>query len=197
MIGLRCRIPKLIGAEIASEPRKPAMPQPALSTALVISASDGRSRSASSCALSVGVMRPAWRWKRAAPTAISNSAIRLLTTDLERLERAAAPETVPVSITSRKVLISSIVHLIWRLLPKPDEKQPCMRSQIANAAFPDRLLTLPAEIDQAVNVSNARVFQMQLTGIHHLTAITADVAANKRFYTELLGLRLVKKTVNQ
>ena len=38
---------------------------------------------------------------------------------------------------------------------------------------------------------------MQLTGIHHLTAITADVAANKRFYTELLGLRLVKKTVNQ
>src|SRR5690606_33242199 len=67
----------------------------------------------------------------------------------------------------------------------------------ANAAFPDRLLTLPAEIDQAVNVSNARAFQMQLTGIHHLTAITADVAANKRFYTELLGLRLVKKTVNQ
>lgn len=38
---------------------------------------------------------------------------------------------------------------------------------------------------------------MQLTGIHHLTAITADAPANKRFYTEALGLRLVKKTVNQ
>lgn len=38
---------------------------------------------------------------------------------------------------------------------------------------------------------------MQLTGIHHLTAITADASANKRFYTETLGLRLVKKTVNQ
>lgn len=38
---------------------------------------------------------------------------------------------------------------------------------------------------------------MQLTGIHHLTAITADAAANKRFYTEKLGLRLVKKTINQ
>lgn len=38
---------------------------------------------------------------------------------------------------------------------------------------------------------------MQLTGIHHLTAITADATANKRFYTEALGLRLVKKTVNQ
>ena len=38
---------------------------------------------------------------------------------------------------------------------------------------------------------------MQLTGIHHLTAITADAPANKRFYTQTLGLRLVKKTVNQ
>ncbi|WP_340109973.1 ring-cleaving dioxygenase [Pikeienuella sp. HZG-20] len=38
---------------------------------------------------------------------------------------------------------------------------------------------------------------MELTGIHHLTAITANARANKRFYTETLGLRLVKKTVNQ
>lgn len=38
---------------------------------------------------------------------------------------------------------------------------------------------------------------MQLTGIHHLTAITADAPGNNRFYTETLGLRRVKKTVNQ
>jgi glyoxalase family protein len=38
---------------------------------------------------------------------------------------------------------------------------------------------------------------MPLTGIHHLTAITADAPGNRRFYTETLGLRLVKKTVNQ
>ncbi|MDO5647780.1 ring-cleaving dioxygenase [Paracoccus sp. (in: a-proteobacteria)] len=38
---------------------------------------------------------------------------------------------------------------------------------------------------------------MQLTGIHHLTAITADAAGNNRFYTEIMGLRRVKKTVNQ
>ena len=38
---------------------------------------------------------------------------------------------------------------------------------------------------------------MQLTGIHHLTAITARAADNRRFYTGTLGLRLVKKTVNQ
>lgn len=38
---------------------------------------------------------------------------------------------------------------------------------------------------------------MQLTGIHHLTAVTANIAANHAFYTGTLGLRLVKKTVNQ
>ncbi|MGO4450676.1 ring-cleaving dioxygenase [Phyllobacterium sp. TAF24] len=38
---------------------------------------------------------------------------------------------------------------------------------------------------------------LQLTGIHHLTAITANAPENLRFYTKTLGLRLVKKTVNQ
>jgi glyoxalase family protein len=38
---------------------------------------------------------------------------------------------------------------------------------------------------------------MQLTGIHHLTAISADAPGNRRFYEGVLGLRLVKKTVNQ
>ncbi|MFH5775420.1 ring-cleaving dioxygenase [Paracoccus sp. NGMCC 1.201697] len=38
---------------------------------------------------------------------------------------------------------------------------------------------------------------MELTGIHHLTAITAQARENKQFYTDALGLRLVKKTVNQ
>jgi glyoxalase family protein len=38
---------------------------------------------------------------------------------------------------------------------------------------------------------------MQLTGLHHVTAITAQAAQNVEFYTQLLGLRLVKKSVNQ
>ena len=38
---------------------------------------------------------------------------------------------------------------------------------------------------------------MQLHGIHHLTAVTANVRGNHDFYTQVLGLRLVKKTVNQ
>lgn len=38
---------------------------------------------------------------------------------------------------------------------------------------------------------------MQLSGVHHLTAVSADAPGNVRFYTKVLGLRLVKKTVNQ
>jgi glyoxalase family protein len=38
---------------------------------------------------------------------------------------------------------------------------------------------------------------MRLNGFHHLTAITADARGNHAFYTRTLGLRLVKKTVNQ
>jgi glyoxalase family protein len=38
---------------------------------------------------------------------------------------------------------------------------------------------------------------MHLDGIHHVTCITADAPRNVDFYTRVLGLRLVKKTVNQ
>ncbi len=38
---------------------------------------------------------------------------------------------------------------------------------------------------------------MQLTGVHHLTAISARIADNLRFYTGVLGMRLVKRSVNQ
>ena len=38
---------------------------------------------------------------------------------------------------------------------------------------------------------------MQLTGIHHLTAVSADIRENYRFYTQVLGMRLVKRSVNQ
>jgi len=38
---------------------------------------------------------------------------------------------------------------------------------------------------------------MRLDGIHHVTCITADAPGNVDFYTRVLGLRLVKKSVNQ
>jgi glyoxalase family protein len=38
---------------------------------------------------------------------------------------------------------------------------------------------------------------MRLDGVHHVTCITGDAPRNVDFYTRVLGLRLVKKTVNQ
>ena len=38
---------------------------------------------------------------------------------------------------------------------------------------------------------------LQLGGIHHLTAVTAEAKKNLEFYTQTLGMRLIKKTVNQ
>lgn len=38
---------------------------------------------------------------------------------------------------------------------------------------------------------------MELLGLHHVTAVTGQASQNVAFYTQVLGLRLVKKTVNQ
>jgi glyoxalase family protein len=38
---------------------------------------------------------------------------------------------------------------------------------------------------------------MELRGIHHVTAVSARIAENHRFYTGVLGMRLVKRSVNQ
>ena len=38
---------------------------------------------------------------------------------------------------------------------------------------------------------------MELKGIHHLTAISAAIRENRRFFTDTLGMRLVKRSVNQ
>ena len=39
--------------------------------------------------------------------------------------------------------------------------------------------------------------ELELKGIHHLTAVSANAPGNVAFYRDKLGLRLVKKTVNQ
>jgi len=38
---------------------------------------------------------------------------------------------------------------------------------------------------------------LNLLGLHHLTAVSSRIRDNKRFYTEVLGMRLVKRSVNQ
>src|SRR5437660_1161000 len=44
--------------------------------------------------------------------------------------------------------------------------------------------------------SHHRERLMQIEGLHHITAITGDAPRNVDFYARLLGLRMVKKTVN-
>lgn len=50
------------------------------------------------------------------------------------------------------------------------------------------------EIDttETTNIADSRI-----GGLHHITAVTGDAAGNVAFYTQVLGMRLVKKTVNQ
>jgi glyoxalase family protein len=38
---------------------------------------------------------------------------------------------------------------------------------------------------------------MQLGGIHHLTAVSGDIVGNRQFYAGRMGMRLVKRSVNQ
>jgi glyoxalase family protein len=49
---------------------------------------------------------------------------------------------------------------------------------------------------QSVADADQEALEMQLEGLHHITAITADAQRNVDFYATLIGLRLVKKTVN-
>src|SRR5690554_2418235 len=37
----------------------------------------------------------------------------------------------------------------------------------------------------------------ELSGFHHLTTVSSQISNNKAFYTESLGMRLVKRSVNQ
>src|ERR1700720_5010937 len=69
------------------------------------------------------------------------------------------------------------------------------RSKISYIILHDAQNRRVADFDVAQR--RARSFAMQLTGIHHLTAISAKPRENLAFYTGLLGMRLVKKTVNQ
>ncbi|HET7110441.1 MAG TPA: VOC family protein, partial [Gemmatimonadales bacterium] len=38
---------------------------------------------------------------------------------------------------------------------------------------------------------------LELRGLHHVTAISAQIRNNHHFYTRTLGMRLVKRSVNQ
>src|ERR1700682_909210 len=67
----------------------------------------------------------------------------------------------------------------------------CTRPMIAVRRAPSTRLA------SAAGTRDGRERRMKLEGIHHITAITGDAVANVEFYRGVLGLRMVKKTVNQ
>src|SRR3954469_24236655 len=58
------------------------------------------------------------------------------------------------------------------------------------------MLWLCLQLLWSVRTSPMRRSQMKLDGMHHITMITGDARKNVEFYADVLGLRLVKKTVN-
>jgi glyoxalase family protein len=52
-------------------------------------------------------------------------------------------------------------------------------------------------MDSGLSLDKQRRMMKQLEGIHHVTAVTGNVSRNVAFYTQVLGMRLTKKTVNQ
>jgi glyoxalase family protein len=58
------------------------------------------------------------------------------------------------------------------------------------------ILEQPQDLTK-INVKEKNHNQRDVLGIHHVTAITSDPQKNIDFYTGILGLRLVKVTVNQ
>jgi glyoxalase family protein len=58
-------------------------------------------------------------------------------------------------------------------------------------------LRVDARASAEGGAANQGSIRLEFSGIHHLTAISAGIRENYRFYTETLGMRLVKRTVNQ
>src|SRR4051812_37105675 len=58
-------------------------------------------------------------------------------------------------------------------------------------------VTSPSKSARCSKSAGARVPGMKIEGIHHVTCITGDAPGNVDFYVRVLGLRMVKKTVNQ
>ena len=60
-----------------------------------------------------------------------------------------------------------------------------------------KLSLIQDKINVYINIMLQGDYMKQLKGIHHVTAITSDAEKIYEFFTHILGLRLVKKTVNQ
>lgn len=56
---------------------------------------------------------------------------------------------------------------------------------------------VPGSEGSTADAGGGEARELGFRGFHHLTAVSAQIRENLRFYTETLGLRLVKRSVNQ
>src|SRR5439155_8787745 len=94
---------------------------------------------------------------------------------------------------------SGLAECLPRPLPEPTSRSYSSFHRLQSRR--GRLIREGAECRRSVRSwsrrGNDQGAAMRLEGIHQITAITADAPGNVDFYARLLGLRLVKKTVNQ
>src|ERR1700682_1225219 len=74
------------------------------------------------------------------------------------------------------------------------ERDQCRNSHASHRHSPYMHRAHPFGSGASLRTGDLR---MKLDGIHHITAITGDALGNVDFYARVLGLRLVKKSVNQ
>src|SRR5205807_9559367 len=74
---------------------------------------------------------------------------------------------------------------------------PCAGSAAGSPSAPEQRSSERGYARTKVQAGARAGGSMKLEGIHHVTAITADAPGNVSFYAGVLGLRLVKKSVNQ
>src|SRR5439155_8381466 len=80
------------------------------------------------------------------------------------------------------------------------EPEPSSLLEVVHGQEPGFVARAPAKHAGGIGRLEIHVVdseEMKLNGLHHVTAITARARQNVDFYTNVLGLRLVKKTVNQ
>ena len=76
-------------------------------------------------------------------------------------------------------------------LADEDRRRPSARRVVRHLPY---LLVCRKRIGIA-STTEGRI--VKLEGIHHVTCVTADAPSNADFYVRVLGLRIVKKTINQ
>ena len=96
---------------------------------------------------------------------------------------------------ARRVVPHHQAHVVTELLER------CrLQLRVLDDRTPERPRERDDDPDLHAREPNDRLTKlgaMRLDGIHHVTCITGDAPRNVDFYTRVLGLRLVKKTVNQ